>query len=294
MYRRVFGNGENPADAREALLGVNEFGELLDIRASFDDPVMAGDAGVERARFDVAGHFLGADEKAFDFGVVDGRDVAARVDTDFPSGAAEEIDGGVLQAAFRNAELEAAHRLILPRLRLRSVNFFWIEGAFFDDLRCAFVGHAAEEAAAIAFVANAGTDWIDADEQRIGVAVDTDVADFQDVAAGRAFLPEAIAGAGEEDDFARTLCFGESDVVHEAEHEDVAGRGVLDNGGDESVRLREVELHHVPLQLSCPIFFVEKSEPENKKPAGPFAPAGDENPVLANRYAHLIKRGAVP
>jgi hypothetical protein len=177
---------------------------------------------------------------------------------------------------------------------LRSVNFFWIEGAFFDDLRCAFVGHAAEEAAAIAFVANAGTDWIDADEQRIGVAVDTDVADFQDVAAGRAFLPEAIAGAGEEDDFARTLCFGESDVVHEAEHEDVAGRGVLDNGGEESVRLREVELHHVPLQLSCPIFFVEKSEPENKKPAGPFAPAGDENPVLANRYAHLIKRGAVP
>jgi hypothetical protein len=24
------------------------------------------------------------------------------------------------------------------------------------------------------------------------------------------------------------------------------------------------------------------------------APAGDENSVLANRYAHLIKRGAVP
>ena len=34
--------------------------------------------------------------------------------------------------------------------------------------------------------------------------------------------------------------------------------------------------------------------PKNKKPAGPLAPAGDENLVLANRYAHLIKRGAVP
>ena len=37
------------------------------------DPVAAGEAGVEDAVFDVAGHFLGADEHALDFGVVDVR-----------------------------------------------------------------------------------------------------------------------------------------------------------------------------------------------------------------------------
>ena len=99
---------------------------------------------------------------------------------------------------------------ILLSCWLRTVDFFWIEGAFVDDCCAAVARRAAEEAAAIAFVANAGTDWVDADEHSIGVAVDTDVAHFQHVAAGLAFLPEAIAGAGVEDDFARYVAFGES------------------------------------------------------------------------------------
>jgi hypothetical protein len=37
-----------------------------------------------------------------------------------------------------------------------------------------------------------------------------------------------------------------------------------------------------------------KNELKKQKTRWGFAPAGDENSVLAIRYAHLIKRGAVP
>ena len=75
----IFGNGEHPADASEALLGIDEFGEFVHVGAGFDDPIVAGNAGVERAGLDVAGHFLCANEQAFDFGIVDGGNIAARV-----------------------------------------------------------------------------------------------------------------------------------------------------------------------------------------------------------------------
>jgi hypothetical protein len=38
----------------------------------------------------------------------------------------------------------------------------------------------------------------------------------------------------------------------------------------------------------------EKIALKTKKTRRAVAPAGEENSVLANRYAHLIKRGAVP
>ena len=90
---------------------------------------------------------------------------------------------------------------------LRTIDFFGFERALIEDLRAAVCCQAAEEAAAVAFVADAGADPVDADEQGIGVAVDADVADFQDVTAGFAFFPEAVAGAAVEDDFAGALGF---------------------------------------------------------------------------------------
>ena len=69
-------------------------------------PVAAGEAGVENAVFDVARHFLRADQHALDFGIVDAGEVGAAAGGDLEAGAAEQIDGGVLQAAFGNAEFE--------------------------------------------------------------------------------------------------------------------------------------------------------------------------------------------
>ena len=101
-----FGDGEDPADFAEALLGVDEVGDGDDVGLDFLDPVAAGEAGIEDAVFDVAGHFLGADEHAFDFGIVDGGEVGAAGGGDGEAGAAEEIDGGVFEAAFGDAEFE--------------------------------------------------------------------------------------------------------------------------------------------------------------------------------------------
>src|ERR1700744_4139309 len=114
-------------------------------------------------------------------------------------------------------------------------------------MRCAVARKAAEEAASVAFVADARADGIDSDEQGIGVAIDTDVANFEYMSAGLTFFPEAIARAREEHDFVAALRLSEGNVVHEAEHEDVAVRGVLNNGRDQAVGLREVQLHESSL-----------------------------------------------
>jgi hypothetical protein len=112
---RVFGDGEHPLDAHVALLGVGERGDALDVGLVFENPVVAGEAGVEGAVLDVASHLLRADEHALDLGVVDGGKVAAAAGVDVPAGAGEESEGGVLEAAFGDAEFE------LVRHCLRSV-----------------------------------------------------------------------------------------------------------------------------------------------------------------------------
>ena len=101
-----FGHRQHPAHFAEALLGVDQVGDGDDVGLVLLDPVAAGEAGVEDAVFDVARHFLRADEHALDFGIVDGGEIGAAAGGDLESGAAEQIDGGVFQAAFGNAELE--------------------------------------------------------------------------------------------------------------------------------------------------------------------------------------------
>src|SRR2546426_4847002 len=49
-----------------------------------------------------------------------------------------------------------------------------------------------KEAAPVALVAHAGARRFHADEQRIGIAIHADFANFQDVAAGFAFFPELV------------------------------------------------------------------------------------------------------
>jgi len=48
----------------------------------------------------------------------------------------------------------------------------------------------AEEAAAVTFVANAGAYGIDEEEQGIGIAIEANFLDAEDVAAGFALFPE--------------------------------------------------------------------------------------------------------
>ena len=93
---------------------------------------------------------------------------------------------------------------------------------------------AAKEAAAIALMANSGADWRRADEQSIGIAIDANVGDFQDMAAGLALFPEFVTRPGKEDYFARTARQFERFGVHESEHQHIAGGFILDDGGDQA------------------------------------------------------------
>ena len=102
----AFRHCEDPTNLAASLLGVGKRSDAGDIEAALDHPVDAGEAGVEYAVIDVARHLLGADEHALDFGIVDGGKVGAAVGVDVPAGPFEKSDGGILQAAFGDAESE--------------------------------------------------------------------------------------------------------------------------------------------------------------------------------------------
>ena len=70
--------------------------------------------------------------------------------------------------------------------------------AFRDDQGRAVGFEFAEKATAVTFVAHAGADSFDEEEHGIGIAIDADFADAQDVAAGFALFPKSVAGAAEK------------------------------------------------------------------------------------------------
>src|SRR5207244_13505768 len=109
-HPRVGADDQHPAGGAEARLGVDELVRDDDVRVVLEDPVAAGDARVERAALDVAGHLLRAHEETAEARVVDGGEVAARVGVDLPARAAEELDRRGLEAATRDAEPEDAHQ----------------------------------------------------------------------------------------------------------------------------------------------------------------------------------------
>ena len=108
--RGVLRHREDPAHARKTLFGVNQLRKFFHGRARLHHPVVSRDSRVQGAGFDVARHFLCAHHQTFDFRVVNGRDVTARTQCDFPAGARKKIKGRVLKAAFRNPQLQSAHR----------------------------------------------------------------------------------------------------------------------------------------------------------------------------------------
>ena len=74
----------------------------------------------------------------------------------------------------------------------------------------------------------------DADEQRVAVAVGGHRHDVEPVAAGLALGPETLARAAVKRDAAFGEAFFIGFAVHVAQHEDLEGAVVLNDGGDES------------------------------------------------------------
>ena len=80
----------------------------MHVGSCFQDPVVSGDTGIEDAIFDVSSHFLGSDEHAFYFRIVDGWEIGAGGEFDVVSSAAEESCGGFLETSCRDTKFQDA------------------------------------------------------------------------------------------------------------------------------------------------------------------------------------------
>ncbi len=83
--RGVFQHSQDPADARQPLLGVDQLRQFVYCCTRFHDPVVTGDSRVQRAGLDVARHLLCAHQQTLDFGIVNRRNVASRAQRNLPA-----------------------------------------------------------------------------------------------------------------------------------------------------------------------------------------------------------------
>jgi hypothetical protein len=139
-------------------------------------------------------------------------------------------------------------------LSLIAIDFVRNKGPLSDYGRRAIGGELAEEATAVAFMANTGADRLDQKEKRIRVTVEADFAEPEHVTAGFPFFPKAIAGARKKVDLSGELGLSKRSSVKVTEHQNFAGAMVLNNAGNETTKFFERQ--------------GQESLPRNKNPAG--------------------------
>jgi hypothetical protein len=122
-----------------------------------------------------------------------------------------------------------------------------------------------KETCSITLVAHAWPNRLYAHEKCVGIAIDTDLAHFQQVPAGLAFSPQPVARTAEENCLLRPLCLGQSLFVHEPQHQHFIRSVVLNDGRNQPVAFIECNFHRAS-------FF--KTTSKTKSPLGLFAPAG--------------------
>ena len=87
----------------------------MHVRAVFLDPVVAGDAAIQIAVFDVAADLLCPNQSNLQLVIVHVRDVGTGADGNVVSGLGHFFDGGLLETAFRQSELENPFSLLHAR-----------------------------------------------------------------------------------------------------------------------------------------------------------------------------------
>src|SRR5205807_2712466 len=154
--------------------------------------------------------------------------------------------------------------------RLPAINRIRIKGAFLDDHFAAVLIDPPEKATAVTLVADARPRRVDADQDRIGVAIDAHFAHAQRVAALFALAPELASCAAVERDLAagsrRLISF----LVHETEHKHFARPRILNDRGNKPIELSEIQIH-LPSQLKSrphTAGALAKHQDPKKKPAG--------------------------
>lgn len=85
--------------------------------------------------------------------------------------------------------------------------------------------------------------WIDFDKKGIVITIVENFDYAKDVARGLTFGPKAVTCAAPKGDETRLDCFFVGFAIHEAEHKDLIGHGILDDGRHQALEFVEIDLH---------------------------------------------------
>ena len=110
-------------------------------------------------------------------------------------------------------------------------------------------------------------------ENGVVVAVGGGIGEAQAVAAGLALGPQLVAGAAVEGYVAGLKRLVERLLVHEAQHENLAVVGILNDGRGESPHLFKIDLH-CPFPRWTGLLEHPRAAVKRKNPLGSIAPAG--------------------
>jgi hypothetical protein len=127
---------------------------------------------------------------------------------------------------------------------LLAVNIHGNENAFGNDQIRTVGLERAEEATAVALVADAGSEWFDEEQEGIAVTIHANLADEQNMTASLTLFPKAIAGTGKEVNLAGALRLFERFGIEVAEHEDLPRAMVLDDARDEITKFFKCHFHN--------------------------------------------------
>ena len=268
----VTGHGQHPAAGAVGRLGVDQIRHVhhLVFMTAFREPVQAGDAHVQDARGDVAADLLHAAQRGRDLGVIDVREIVARMLADLPAGALEKVDGGVFQRALGHAQFEDglrffAHRVYSGRRKacccvvwamrrmapsqrrargpedsiVRSRLLGAVDLPGIEDHGGALAHHAVVpfpvEAGTPSRMAGRAADLLDLEQHGVAVAVQADGKHFLYVPGRAALVPEFLAAAAPVMGLAGFQGTFPGFFIHIGQHEHFARGRVLRDGGDQSL-----------------------------------------------------------
>jgi hypothetical protein len=128
-----------------------------------------------------------------------------------------------------------------------------------------------------------------AKQHRIAVAIGPCCEDFQTIAGRFPFRPQPLPGTAVERNEARQQSRLQSFAVHEAQHEQLGGVRILNDGGHQPLHFVEVDLHR---NLLFP-HHLDQTCNRNKNPAAArFASAGLDFGLVLSFLSAVLRRHA--
>ena len=104
--RRTLRHGQDPARRLSRGFAEQQFANLVHVRTVLLNPIVASDAAIQIAMLDVTADLLRPDQADLQLLIVHVRDVGTFAHGNIKTGLGHLFDGGLLQASFRQTQLQ--------------------------------------------------------------------------------------------------------------------------------------------------------------------------------------------